>query len=64
MDNIFLYVNYPQNCVIQPAEVMNKCEVEKLGLRIFVLGVGSSVARIEKIGEVRNYTDLAQMVAM
>lgn len=59
MDNIFLYVNYPQNCVIQPAEVMNKCEVEKLGLRIFVLGVGSSVARIEKIGEVRNYTDLA-----
>ncbi|WP_341820207.1 hypothetical protein [Wolbachia endosymbiont (group A) of Cydia strobilella] len=49
MDNVSLYVKYPQGSVIQPAEVMNKCEVEKLGLRIFVLGGGSSVGRSEKL---------------
>ncbi|XGA08438.1 MAG: hypothetical protein U0X86_000674 [Wolbachia endosymbiont of Xenopsylla cheopis] len=68
IDNGYFYIKYEKNSVVELIKVINNKIIEdlnseyKLNLKVGILQIGSSVIRVEKLGEQRNYTDVPQGV--
>ncbi|GHM58934.1 MAG: hypothetical protein sGL2_10840 [Candidatus Mesenet longicola] len=66
IDNGYFYIKYEKNSVVELTKVINNKIIEdlnseyKLNLKVGILQIGSSVVRVEKLGEKRNYTDVLQ----
>ncbi|XGA08705.1 MAG: hypothetical protein U0X86_001007 [Wolbachia endosymbiont of Xenopsylla cheopis] len=66
IDNGYFYIKYEKNSVVELTKVINNKIIEdlnseyKLNLKVGILQIGSSVIRVEKLGEQRNYTDIPQ----
>ncbi len=62
IDNVYFYVKYPQDSIIEPVKIFNKAEALKdkaLNLKVGILQIGESIVRVEgtKDGKT-NYTDV------
>ncbi len=60
IDNIYFYIKYPQDSIIEPVKIFNKAEAlkdEELNLKVGILQIGKSIVRVESVGKKRNYTD-------
>jgi len=59
IDNVYFYVKYPQDSIIEPAKVLNHEKAKKLNLKVGILQIGESIVRVEgtKDGKT-NYTDV------
>ncbi|XGA08458.1 MAG: hypothetical protein U0X86_000694 [Wolbachia endosymbiont of Xenopsylla cheopis] len=66
IDNGHFYIKYEKNSVVELTKVINNKIIEdlnseyKLNLKVGILQIGSSVIRVERLGEQRNYTDVPQ----
>ncbi|GHM60039.1 MAG: hypothetical protein sL5_10320 [Candidatus Mesenet longicola] len=66
IDNGHFYIKYEKNSIVELTKVINNKIIEdlnseyKLNLKVGILQIGSSVIRVEKLGEQRNYTDIPE----
>jgi len=61
IDNVYFYVKYSQDSIINPAKIFNKAEALKdkaLNLKVGILQIGESIVRVESIDGKRNYKDI------
>ncbi|QMV46241.1 hypothetical protein HC358_04220 [Wolbachia pipientis] len=58
IDNVYFYVKYPQDSIIEPAKVLNHEKAKKLNLKVGILQIGESIVRVESIDGKRNYKDI------
>ncbi|MBC6685680.1 ankyrin repeat domain-containing protein [Wolbachia pipientis] len=61
IDNVYFYVKYPQDSIIEPVKILNNEKAKKLNLKVGILQIGESIVRVEgtKDGK-RNYTDVLE----
>ncbi|XGA08528.1 MAG: hypothetical protein U0X86_000774 [Wolbachia endosymbiont of Xenopsylla cheopis] len=66
IDNGYFYMKYEKSNIVKLTKVTNNKIIEdlnseyKLNLKVGILQIGSSVIRVERLGEKRNYTDVPQ----
>ncbi|WP_341823390.1 ankyrin repeat domain-containing protein [Wolbachia endosymbiont (group A) of Agelastica alni] len=58
IDNVYFYVKYPQDSIIEPVKILNNEKAKKLNLKVGILQIGESIVRVESIDGKRNYTDI------
>jgi hypothetical protein len=60
IDNGYFYIKCAQDSIVEPAQIINNQEIKDLELRVCILQIGESAAKIEKVeGEKRNYADIS-----
>ncbi|GFR18324.1 ANK_REP_REGION domain-containing protein [Trichonephila clavata] len=59
IDNVYFYVKYPQDSIIEPVKILNNEKAKKLNLKVGILQIGESIVRVEKDADgKRNYKDI------
>ncbi|MGL9779863.1 MAG: hypothetical protein ACR5K5_06530 [Wolbachia sp.] len=58
IDNVYFYVKYSQDSIIEPAKVLNHEKAKKLNLKVGILQIGESIVRVESVDGKRNYADI------
>lgn len=61
IDNVYFYIKYSQDSIIEPVKIFNKAEALKdkaLNLKVGILQIGESIVRVESIDGKRNYKDI------
>ncbi|GFS62819.1 ANK_REP_REGION domain-containing protein, partial [Nephila pilipes] len=58
IDNVYFYVKYPQDSIIEPVKILNNEKAKKLNLKVGILQIGESIVRVENADGKRNYKDI------
>ncbi|WP_353282485.1 hypothetical protein [Wolbachia endosymbiont (group A) of Myopa testacea] len=67
IDNIYFYIKYPQDSIIEPVKIFNKAEDLKdkaLNLKVGILKIGKSEVRVKSVDGKRNYTNISGSIEM
>lgn len=65
IDNGCFYIKCAQDSIVEPAQIISNKEIKDPELRVCILQIGESAAKIEKgEGEKRNYADISGSIEM
>jgi ankyrin repeat protein len=61
IDNVYFYVKYSQDSIIEPMKILNDEKAKELKLKVGILQIGESIVRVEGTkGGKRNYTNILE----
>ncbi|TVS96538.1 hypothetical protein COM42_002685, partial [Wolbachia pipientis] len=59
IDNVYFYVKYPQDSIVEPAKILNNEKAKKLNLKVGIFQIEESIVKVEITEDgKRNYTDI------